>query len=56
MTKKKQIPRLMRSELLGRIYIVTKYEDLGKGDYIADEKYDVTEEFEILALKWIQSY
>ena len=51
---KKQIPRLMQSPMTNSVYIVTKYEDMGNGNYRAIEKYDVTETFEILALKWKQ--
>ena len=54
MVNKKQIPRLMQSPMTNSVYIVTKYEDMGDGNYRAIEKYDVTKEFEIMALKWIQ--
>jgi len=42
----KQQPRLMRGGLSGRIYVVTRYRDLGDGLIEALEKYDVTEDFE----------
>lgn len=54
MRKPKQIPRLMRSELLGIIYIVTKYDDLGDGMFLANEKFDITKEFECMATQWYE--
>ncbi len=51
----RQTPRLMRSEMTGEVYIVTKYESLGEGNYRAKEKFDVTKEFELMAIKYMQS-
>lgn len=44
----KQQPRLMRGGLSGRIYVVTRYRDLGDGFFESLQKYDVTEDFEAL--------
>lgn len=38
-------PRLVKSYMTGRIYIVTKYRPLPGGGMHAQEKYDVTEQF-----------
>lgn len=43
-------PRLLRSALTGRVYIVTKYRDLGDGKFNAITKYDCTDEFNALAV------
>ena len=51
----RQTPRLMRSDMTGEVYIVTKYESLGEGNYRAKEKFDVTKEFELMAIKFMQS-
>ena len=45
MTARAQQPRLMRGGLSGRIYVVTRYRDLGGGAVEALEKYDVTEDY-----------
>lgn len=50
----RRMPRLMQSSLLGRIYIVTRYDDLGDGEFLAKEKFDVTDEFNCMALKWVR--
>lgn len=47
----KQRPRLLRSELSGRVYIVTKYRDHEGSLIEATEKFDVTDEFEALVLR-----
>lgn len=48
----KQKPKLMRSGMLDILYIVTKYDDLGKGNFLAKEKFEVTEEeLRLLRLK-----
>lgn len=47
----KQTPRLMRGGLSGRVYVVTKYKDLGNGSVESLEKYDVTDEFTALAVE-----
>lgn len=44
----------MFSELTGEVYIVTKYESMGEGNYRAKEKFDVTKEFELMTIKWNQ--
>lgn len=41
----------MRGGLSGRVYVVTRYRDLGDGNYEALEKYDVTEEFEAMIVE-----
>lgn len=41
---KRQVPKLMRSSMLNILYIVTKYEDMGDGNFIAKEKFEVSEE------------
>ena len=53
MVMKKQIPRLTQSPITNNVYIVTKYDDMGNGNYCAIEKYDITKVFETLAL-WKQ--
>lgn len=46
-------PLLLRSDLTGRVYIATAYtQDADSGLIVAETKYDVTEEFEALALLW----
>lgn len=47
----KQQPRLMCSGLTNRVYVVTRYKDLGDGRIEAIEKYDVTEDFVALLPK-----
>ncbi len=44
----KQQPRLMRGGLSGRVFVVTRYKDLGGGTIEALEKFDVTEDFNAL--------
>ena len=44
-------PRLLRSDFTGNVYIVTKYVDHGDGNFEAQEKYDVTDEFHAIALQ-----
>lgn len=41
----KQEPRIMLGPLTGRIYVATRYKDLGDGKWEALEKYDVTSDF-----------
>jgi hypothetical protein len=41
----------MRGGLSNRVYVVTRYRDLGNGMIEALEKFDVTEEFEILVVE-----
>lgn len=51
----KQQPRLMRGGLSNRVFVVTRYKDLGDGMIEALEKYDVTDDFDVLAsrkAKW----
>jgi hypothetical protein len=48
MSAKKQVPHLMRGGLSGRIYVVTRYRELGNGSVEALEKYDITEEFDAM--------
>lgn len=47
----KQEPKLLRSPLTGRVYIVTRYRMINEDDdtYEAREKYDCTEQFLALA-------
>jgi len=45
----KQEPRLMESALTKRVYIVTRYKDLGEGKFLAFDKHDVTEQFDAIA-------
>lgn len=45
----KQKPRLLWSELTGRVYIVTKYREHGGRLIEASEKFDVTDEFNALS-------
>ena len=40
---------LMESPLTKRVYVVTSYIDEGNGIFIAREKHDVTEQFDVLA-------
>jgi hypothetical protein len=42
---RKNPPRLMLGPLTGRIYIATRYKDLGDGKWESLEKYDVTNDF-----------
>jgi hypothetical protein len=39
--RRKHPPRLMRGGLTGRWYIVTRYKDLGDGNYEATEKHEL---------------
>ena len=39
----------MESPVTERVYVVTGYEDLGGGNYLAREKFDVTEQFDAIA-------
>ena len=41
-----QTPRLMCSPITGNVYIVTKYKDLGDGNYEAIDKVNVSTEFD----------
>lgn len=45
-----QEPMLMESPLTKRVYVVTSYKDEGNGVFTAREKYDVTEQFDALAM------
>lgn len=45
----KQQPMLMESPLTKRVFIVTSYKDNGNGTFLARQKYDITEQFDILA-------
>ena len=45
----KQAPMLMESPLTKRVYIVTSYTDNGDGTFTAQQKYDVTKQFDKLA-------
>lgn len=45
----KQQPRLMRGGLSGRVFVVTRYKDLGGGTIEALEKFDVTDDYNALA-------
>ena len=40
-----QIPRLLVSDLTGAIYIVTKWREGDCGSFLADEKFNITDEF-----------
>jgi hypothetical protein len=42
-------PRLLRSELTGSVYVVTRHRVLDNGVIEATVKHDVTEEFDALA-------
>lgn len=42
---KAQPPRLLRGGLSGRVYVATRYRDLGNGTWEALEKHDVHEDF-----------
>lgn len=44
-------PKLLYSEVTDKLYIVTDYKELGNGNYEARRKYDVTEDFDLIALK-----
>ena len=39
-------PRLVRSEVNGRVYVVTVYDERDDGQIVPHEKYDVSEDFE----------
>jgi hypothetical protein len=43
-------PLLTRSELTGRVYVVTAYKSGPSGTIVASRKHDVTDQFERLAL------
>lgn len=43
-----QHPRLLRSGLTGRVYVVTRYKELGDGRFESLEKFDVTDDFQAL--------
>ena len=45
----KQEPLLMLSPLTGHVYVVTKYERIEGGTFVAYEKFDVTEQFDKIA-------
>lgn len=46
MSRRTKPPLLRRSEMTGRVYIVTRYQGPNEdGDIIASEKYDVTADF-----------
>ena len=45
----KQQPMLMESPLTKRVFVVTSYKDNGDGTFTARQKYDVTEQFDMLA-------
>jgi hypothetical protein len=42
-------PRLFVSGLTGRIYIATQWREMPNGSVVANEKFDVTAEFEAIA-------
>ncbi len=42
-------PRLVRSEVNGRVYVVTVYDERDDGQIVPHEKYDVSEDFEQLS-------
>lgn len=45
--------RLMRSELTGRVYVITAWQVAPDGLVVANKKVDVTDEFEALALAFV---
>lgn len=45
----RQTPHLYRSGLTGKVYVVTKYTEGPGGLVVADEKFDVTDDFNVLA-------
>ena len=45
----RQEPMLMESPLTKRVFIVTSYVDEGDGIFTARQKFDVTEQFDVLA-------
>lgn len=47
----KQPPRLMQGGLSGRIYVVTKYRELGNDSVEALEKFDITDDFYNLCIQ-----
>jgi hypothetical protein len=49
-------PLLSRSELTGRVYIVTRYTDHGDGRITAHEKFDVTAQFVATALEFDEDW
>lgn len=52
----KQTPRLLYSDMTNSVYIVTEYRILDdKGHFLAIKKIDVTKEFELMALRWLNS-
>lgn len=50
MSPRKHPPKLVRSPLTGRVYIVTRYKVLDGEKIQAQEKFDVTDEFVALHL------
>lgn len=46
-----QEPMLMESPLTKRVFVVTSYKDEGNGVFTARNKYDVTEQFDVLAIR-----
>lgn len=57
MTKPRKPPMLMRSDLTGHVYIVTSYSEpkgrtgLSPDTFVANTKYDVTDQFRALMAK-----
>ena len=45
MRRPPQHPKLLTSELTGKVYVCTKYTDLGAGQFVSRVKYDVTKDF-----------
>lgn len=45
--------RLVRSELTGRVYVVTAWTQNPDGTIVASKKLDVTDQFEPLALAYV---
>jgi hypothetical protein len=45
----KQSPMLMEGPITKSVFIVTRYKDLGDGTFQAYNKFDVTEQFDMLA-------
>lgn len=48
---KQQAPRLLHSELTGRIYVATRYRTRPDGVIVVAEKFDVTDDFMAIAAK-----
>lgn len=48
-------PLLTRSELTGRVYVVTRYKPGPNGTIVASAKHDVTDQFKPLALAFVAS-